>query len=172
LLWFLTGKLANQPTGQPFQNMTVLSTEKILPQPRDKLWEIVSHFDRAVRWVDGVEKAELVSGEAANLGGVWRVHLRWGGSYQIIDFEITEWMEGERFGLRPLSPPAADGDAELYQIIFNLKTLTDSQTRVTAQCEYKPRHRLAKIKNLAFLRRHYLQRLEASIEALGRVVAE
>ncbi len=152
--------------------MTVLSTEKTLPQPHDKLWEMASHFDRASRWIDGVEKAEHISGEAANLGGMWRVHLRWGGSYQIIDIEITEWMEGERFGLRPLSPPAADDDAELYQIVFNLKALTDSQTQVTVQCEYKPRHRLAKIKNLAFLRRQYLQRLEASLEALGRVVAE
>ncbi|MCI0693147.1 SRPBCC family protein [candidate division KSB1 bacterium] len=152
--------------------MTILSTEKILPQPRDKLWEIASHFDQAARWIDGVEKVEHVSGEAANIGGVWRVHMRWGGAYQIIDIEITEWMEGERFGLRPLSPPAADDDAELYQIIFNLKTLTDGQIQVTLQCEYKPRNRLAKIKNLAFLRRQYLHRLEASLEALGRVVSE
>ncbi len=152
--------------------MTVLSTEKILPQPRDKLWEIVAHFDQAVRWVDGVEKVEHVSGEAANLGGVWRVYLRWGGSYQIIDIEITEWIQGERFGLRPLSPASADDDVELYQIVFNLKALTDSQTQVTVQCEYKPRNSLAKIKNLAFLRRQYLQRVEASFEALGRVVNE
>jgi hypothetical protein len=67
-----------------------------------------------------VEKAEHVSGEAANIGGVWRVHTRWGGSYQIIDVEITEWMECERFGLRPLSPPAADDDAELYQIVYKI----------------------------------------------------
>lgn len=152
--------------------MTVLSTEKILPQPRSKLWEMASHFDRAAGWIDGVEKAELVSGKAAVVGGVCRVHLRWGGSYQIIDLEITEWMDGERFGLRPLSPPAADDDTELYQIVFNLKVLAASQTQVTVQCEYKPRNRLAKIKNLAFLRRQYLQHLEASLEALDRLAVQ
>jgi hypothetical protein len=154
------------------ENMTVLSIEKILPQPREKLWAFASHFNQAARWIDGVEKAEHLSGEAANIGGVWRVHLRRDGSYQIIDLEITEWMEGERFGLRPLSPPAADDDAVFYQIVFNLKVLAANQTQVTVQCEYKPRNRIAKIKNLAFLRRQYLQRLEASLEALERLLVQ
>lgn len=79
-------------------------------------------------------------------------------------------MEGERFGLRPLSPPAADDDAELYQIVLSLKSLADNQTHVAVHCEYKPRHHLAKIKNLAFLRRLYWRRLEASLEALESVV--
>jgi hypothetical protein len=59
--------------------------------------------------------------------------------------------------------------AELYQIVFDLKTLADGQTLVRVQCEYEPRNRLAKIKNLIFLRRQYLRRVEASLEALARV---
>jgi hypothetical protein len=119
-----------------------------------------------------VEKTEHVSGDAANIAGVWRAHLRWEASYRTIDFEITEWVEGERFGLRPLSESVVNGDMALYEIIFNLKSISESETQAAIQCEYKPRHRLAKIKNLAFLRRHYLQRLEASLEALEHAVRE
>jgi hypothetical protein len=148
--------------------MTVLSTEKILQQPRAKLWEIAAHFEHAAKWVEGVEKTEHVSGDAANIGGVWRAHIRWEASDQMIDFEITEWVEGERLGLRPLSESVAGSDMVLYEIIFNLKAISENQTQAIIQCEYKPRHGLAKIKNLAFLRRHYLQRLEASLQALER----
>lgn len=132
------------------------------------MWRIVSEFEQAPRWIDGVKKAELVGGQAANVGGVWRVHLQGNGSEQIFDFEITEWVEGERFGLRPLNMSAIAGDIELYQVVVNLKRL-NHQTRVTVQCEYEPRHRLAKIKNLVFLRRRYLQRLEANLAALERL---
>ncbi len=148
--------------------MTVISNKKILRQPRVLLWRTVSQFAQASQWVDDVEKAEHISGQAANVGGVWRVHLHWEGAYQIIDFEITEWLEGERFGLRPLNMSVVEGSAELYQIVFSLKEL-DHQTQVTVQCEYAPRNRLTKIKNLVFLRRRYLQRLEASLAALERV---
>ncbi|MDZ7290429.1 MAG: SRPBCC family protein [candidate division KSB1 bacterium] len=152
--------------------MTVLSVEKILRQTRAKLWQVVSQFSQAAKWADGVEKTEHVSGEAANVGGVWRVHLRWDDSYQIVDLEITEWLEGERFGLRPLGTPRADDDIVLYQIVFNLKALPDGQTQIGLQCEYAPRKRMAKIKNLAFLRRQYLHRLQASLEALERFTSE
>jgi hypothetical protein len=149
--------------------MTVLSTEKIFDQPQANLWRIASQFGRAAQWVDGVEMAEHISGEATNIGGVWRVHLRWDISYVVIDLEITEWVEGERFGLRPLRQQAENGATELYEIVFNLKALSNNRTRVSVQCEYKPRNSMAKIKNLAFLRRQYLRRLEASLEALARV---
>ncbi len=119
-----------------------------------------------------MKKTEHVSGPAANIGGVWRMHLLWGGSEQAIEFEITEWLEGERFALRPVNVSILEGDAKLYQIVFNLKELTDRQTQVTVQCEYEPRHRLAKIKNLMFLRHRYLERLEASMIALERVAIE
>jgi hypothetical protein len=152
--------------------MTVLSTEKIFELPRDKLWRIASQFNQAARWIDRIEKAEHISGNATNVGGVWRVYERWNFSYRVTDFEITEWLEGERFGLRPLLRYAENVIAELYQIVINLKTLSDNQTLVSVQCEYKPRHPLAKIKNLFFLRRQYLRRLEASLEALARVATE
>jgi hypothetical protein len=152
--------------------MTILSTEKVLQQPRALLWRMASQFDQAPQWFEGVKKTECVSGQVANLGGVWRANLYWGGLQQIIDFEITEWLEGERFGLRPLNMSVVEGDAELYQIVFNFKGLADSQTQVTVQCDYEPRHRLAKIKNLMFLRLRYLQRLEASLAALERVAGE
>jgi hypothetical protein len=152
--------------------MTVLSIEKIFELPRDQLWRIASQFNQAARWVDEVEKAEHLSGNATNVGGVWRVYERWNFSYRVTDFEITEWLEGERFGLRPLLRYAENVIAELYQIVFNLKTLADSQTLVSVQCEYLPNNLLAKIKNLVFLRRQYLRRLEASLEALARVVIE
>ncbi len=148
--------------------MTVLSTEKILHQSGVLLWHIVSQFEQAPQWIDGIKKAEPVGGQAANVGGVWRVHLQGNGAEQIFDFEITEWVEGERFGLRPLNVLVIASDIELYQVVVNLKGL-DHQTRVTVQCEYKPRHRLAKIKNLVFLRRRYLQRLEANLAELERV---
>jgi hypothetical protein len=152
--------------------MTILLPNKILQQPRVLLWRTASQFEQAPRWVAGVEKTEHVSGQAANVGGVWRVHWRRGGSYQIIDFEITEWLEGERIGLRPLNMAVIKSDIELYQIVLNLKGLADSQTLVTVQYEYEPRHRLAKIKNLMFLRRRYLQRVEANLAALERVAGE
>jgi hypothetical protein len=152
--------------------MTVLSAEKIIGQPQAMLWRIASQFDQAPKWVEGIEKTEHVSGKAASIGCVWRVHERWNFSYLVIDFEITEWLEGERFGLRPLRAPAEDDATELYQLIFNLKALSENQTLVSVQCEYKPLNRLAKIKNLAFLRRQYLRRLEASLEALARVAVE
>ena len=150
------------------KNMTVLSTEKILHHSGVLLWRIVSEFEQAPRWIDGVKRAEPVGGQPAKVGGVWRVHLQGNDSEQIVNFEITEWVEGERFGLRPLNMSAITGDIELYQVVVNLKGL-NHQTRVTVQCEYEPRHRLAKIKNLVFLRRRYLQRLEASLAALERV---
>ncbi len=148
--------------------MTVLSTQKLFKLPRDQLWRIASRFDQAGRWVDRVEKVEHLSGNAANVGGVWRVYEHWNVSYRVTDFEITEWLEGERFGLRPLLRYAENVIAELYQIVFDLKTLADGQTLVSVQCEYEPRNRLAKIKNLIFLRRQYLRRVEASLEALAR----
>jgi hypothetical protein len=88
------------------------------------------------------------------------------------DFEVTEWLEGERFGVRPLNMAAADDEVVLHQIIFQLKSLSDRQTHVSVQCEYAPRTRLVKIKNLIFLRRHYFHRLEASLEALERLARE
>jgi glycosyltransferase involved in cell wall biosynthesis len=152
--------------------MTVISDKKVLHQPRILLWRVASQFEQAPQWMDGVTKAEHVSGQAANIGGVWRVYLQWESSSPVIDFEITEWVEGERFGLRPLDMSIFEGGAELHQIIFNLKELADRQTEVTVQCEYAPRNRLAKIKNLMFLRRQYVQRLEVSLIALERVVVE
>jgi len=152
--------------------MTVLSIEKILPHPREALWRLASQLGQAPQWVDGVEKVEHLSGPAANIGGVWRAHLRWEVSYQIVDLEITEWLEGECFGLRPLSTAAPEGDVELLEIVFNLKAIADRQTQISVQCEYKPLNQFAKIKNLMFLRRHYLQRLASSLEALGRIAVE
>jgi uncharacterized membrane protein len=152
--------------------MTILSTEKVLQQPRALLWRTASQFEQAPQWFDGVKKAECVSGQVANIGSVWRANLDWGGLHQIIDFEITEWLEGERFGLRPLNMSFVEGDSELYQIVFNFKGLAKDQTQVTVQCDYEPRHRLAKIKNLMFLRLRYLHRLEASLAALERVAGE
>lgn len=149
--------------------MTILLAEKILQQPCAKLWELASHFEAATRWVDGVERVEHISGEAAKIGSVWRVQTRWDGS---IDLEITEWLEGERFGLRPLNMPPADDEVVLYQIVFDLKSLSDNQTQVSVQCEYTPCTRLAKMKNLIFLRRKYFHRLEASLEALERITRE
>ncbi len=99
--------------------MTIILAEKTLQQPRAKLWQIASHFEAAVQWVDGLEKVEQLSGAAARVGGVWRV-----------------------------------------------------QTQVSVQCEYAPSTRLAKIKNLIFLRRNYFHRLEASLEALERLARE
>jgi hypothetical protein len=154
------------------EKMTVLSIEKILQQPREILWRLASQLGQAPRWVDGIEKAEHLSGPAAEIGGVWRMHLRWEGVYQIVDLEITEWLEGECFGLRPLSAAAPEGDVELLEIVFNLKALADRQTQISVQCEYKPLNQFAKLKNLMFLRRHYLQRLAASLEALERNAAE
>lgn len=153
-------------------DMTILSSEKTLQQPRLLLWHIASQFGQASRWMEGMKKAEHLSGQAANIGGIWRMHLLWGGSEQFIEFEITEWFEGERFALRPVNGSILEGDAKFYQIVFNLKGLTDRQTQVTVQCEYEPRHRLAKIKNLMFLRHRYWERLEASIIALERVAIE
>ncbi|MGH7452725.1 MAG: SRPBCC family protein [bacterium] len=152
--------------------MTILSSEKVLQQPRALLWRMASQFEQAPQWFEGVKKTECVSGQVANLGGVWRANLYWGGLQQIIDFEITEWLEGERFGLRPLNVSVVEDDTELYQIVFNFKGLADSQTQVTVQCDYEPRHRLAKIKNLMFLRLRYLRRLESSLAALERVAGE
>jgi hypothetical protein len=80
-----------------------------------------------------------------------------------------EWLEGERFGLRPLKIYIDNGDFKLRQIVFNLTGLTDQQTQVTIQCEYESSNRLAKIKNLVFLRRRYLRRMEESLAALERV---
>jgi hypothetical protein len=162
--------------------MTVLSSENVLPHPRANLWRIASQFEFAVKWVDGVEKAEHISGPKASVGGVWRVHHRW-DSYQIIDLEITEWLEGERFGLRPVGArskgpdfPSKDkkqaGAIELHEIILDLTALTNNQTRISLQCVYNPRNQLAKLKNLAYLRQQYLRRLEASVEALARVAVE
>ncbi|MDZ7362026.1 MAG: SRPBCC family protein [candidate division KSB1 bacterium] len=152
--------------------MTVLSIEKILQQPREILWRLASQLGQAPRWIDGLEKVEHLSGPAADIGGVWRVHLRWEASYQIVDLEITEWREGEGFGLRPLSAAAPEGDIELLEIVFNLKAVANRQTQASVQCEYKPLNQFAKLKNLMFLRRHYMQRLAASLEALGRIVTE
>ncbi|MGH7454606.1 MAG: SRPBCC family protein, partial [bacterium] len=114
-----------------------MSTEKIFKLPRDQLWRIASQFDQAARWVDRVEKVEHLSGNAAHVGGVWRVYERWNASYRVTDLEITEWLEGERFGLRPLLRYAENVIAELYQIVFDLKTLADNQTLVRVQCEYE-----------------------------------
>jgi hypothetical protein len=152
--------------------MTVLSIEKVLQKSRDALWRLASQFEQAPRWVDGVEKAEPISGPPDNIGGVWRMHLRWEASYQIIDLEITEWIEGEYFELRPIGVSAPAGSFELLQLIFNLRTISDRQTQVSVQCEYKPLNQMAKIKNLTFLRRRYLQRLEAGLEALDRAATE
>jgi len=152
--------------------MTVLSTEKLLEKPREVLWRAASQFLQAPQWIAGVEKAEHLSGPAANIGGVWRLHLRWEKSYKICDVEITEWLEGERFGLRPVSAPPSEDDMELLELVFDLKAISARQTRAAIQCEYKPLNQLAKVKNLTFLRRHYLQRLEASLEALGRVAGD
>lgn len=152
--------------------MTVLFAEKIFEQPREALWRLISQFASAPQWIEGIEKVEPVSGPATDTGGVWRAHVRWGHSYQVIDFEITDWLEGESFSLRPLHGNIEGEDTALYEIALNLKTLSDHQTQVTAQCGYSPRGQLAKIKNLAFLRRQYLQRLQASLEVLGRVASE
>jgi hypothetical protein len=149
--------------------MTVLSIEKIFPQPRAVLWPLVSKFKQAPRWVEGVEKVEHIFGQTANVGGVWRVHLRWNGSFRIVDLEIIEWLAEERFSLRPVGIPTQDRDVEFLQLDCDLKIMPDRRTRVAVQCEYKPLNRLAKIKNLAFTRRNYLQRLNASLEALERI---
>jgi hypothetical protein len=152
--------------------MTVLSIEKILQQPREILWRLASQLGQAPQWVGGIEKAEHLSGPAAEIDGVWRMHLRWDNSYRIVDLEITEWLEGECIGLRPLSTAAPEGDVELLEIVFNLKALAARQTQVSVQCEYKPLNQFAKLKNLLFLRRQYFQRLAASLEALERSAAE
>lgn len=152
--------------------MTIITVEKIVQQPRTVLWQVASQFAQASRWIDGVKKTEPYSGQADGVGGMWRVHLRWGNAYQIVDFEITEWLEGERCSLRPVSAPAKDTDVELYQLVLNLTSISDHQTRVTVQCEYKPLNRLAKIRNLIHLRRRYLQRAETCLEMLGRVALE
>ncbi len=149
--------------------MTVILAEKILQQPCAKLWQIASHFEAAAQWVDGVEKVEHLSDAAAKIGGVWRVQMRGDDSG---DIEITEWLEGERFGLRPINVPAVDDEVVLHQIVFDLKPLSDNQTQVSIQCEYAPSTRLAKIKNLIFLRRQYFHRLEASLETLERLARE
>lgn len=146
--------------------MTIIMAEKVLLQPCAKLWQIASHFEAAAGWVDGVEKAELISGEAAKVGGVWHVQMR--GDNRV-DLEITEWFEGERFGLRPLNVPVDDDEVVLHQIIFDLKSLSENQTQASVQCEYAPCTGLAKIKNLIFLRRKYFYRLETSLEALERI---
>jgi hypothetical protein len=134
--------------------LTIIAAERILQQPGAKLWQIAAHFEAAVRWVDG---------------GVWRVQLRWDSS---IDLEISDWREGERFGLRPLNMPPADDEVVLHQIVFDLRSLSDNQTKASVQCEYAPCTRLAKIKNLVFWRRQYFHRLEASLEALERLTRE
>ena len=151
--------------------MTILSPSKLVPNRRQLLWNIASELGKAGQWVDGVEKAEYLRGNSAGVGGVWRVHLRRNSHADVIEFEITEWLKGHRFGLRPVRPGSVYGDIQLFELVLDFKEVSENETRIEIHCEYEPLSKLGRVKNLAFLRRQYLDLIDHALDKLSAVAA-
>lgn len=149
--------------------MTILSISQLLPQPRMRLWHIASTFDNTPQWMEGVTSVHHMRGNPRGVGGVWRVQLNAEEHTQIVEFEITEWLEGERFSVRPVQRSGVLHGIELFQLIFDLGEQSPTETRVGIQCEYEPRSKFGRIKNLAFLRRQYIAFLHDIIGSLNRL---
>lgn len=147
--------------------MTILSISQISVQPRMNLWRAASSFDNAAQWVRGVESVQHLRGNAHGVGGEWRIRLRTGnGAVHVVELEITEWLEGERFGLRPVRRTGVLQDIELLELIFDLSEPSPGATTITMQCEYEPCSKFGRLKNLAFLRRQYVAYLHNVLSAL------
>lgn len=149
--------------------MTILSISQILAQPRMRLWHTASTFDNTPQWVEGVTSVQHLRGNPRGVGGVWRVKLNAEERAYVVEFEITEWLEGERFSLRPEQRSGVVHGIELFQLIFDLGEQTPAGTRIGMQCEYEPRSKFGRIKNLAFLRRQYIAFLHHTVGALNRL---
>lgn len=149
--------------------MTILSISQILAQPRVRLWHIASTFDNTPQWMEGVTSVHHVRGNPRGVGGVWRVQLNAEEHTQTVEFEITEWLEGERISVRPVQRSGVLHGSELFQLIFDLGEQSPAETRVGIQCEYEPRSKFGRIKNLAFLRRQYIAFLHDAIGTLSQL---
>ncbi len=149
--------------------MTILSISQILAQPRVRVWHIASTFDNTPQWVERVTSVHHVRGNPRGIGGVWRVQLNAEEHTQTAEFEITEWLEGERISVRPVQRSGVLHGIELFQLIFDLGEQSAAETRVGIQCEYEPRSKFGRIKNLAFLRRQYIAFLHDAVGALNRL---
>jgi hypothetical protein len=149
--------------------MTVLSPSKLILSNRQRVWDVVAELSQAQHWIEGLERAEHLRGETKGIGGVWRFHCKWNDSSHVFDFEITEWMKGHRLGVRPSRQTAVVGGVQYFQFVLDLKDASPSSTLVEIEFNYEPLSKLTRLKNLAFLRRKYLDFIGQTLDRLAGV---
>lgn len=120
----------------------------------------------------GIAGVHFLRGQPAGLGGQWRFQIKTEAGTQVVELEITEWLPGERFSLKPVRETGRIHGIELFQLIFDLSGPSARETIVNIQCEYEPLSKLGRIKNLTFLRRQYVAHLSQAIDALDRLAAQ
>ncbi len=152
--------------------MTVLSISRILALPRAQIWQVGADFNRAGQWVTGIEGMQFLRGQPAGIGGQWRFQIKSETGTQVVELEITEWLAGERFSLKPVRQTGRFHGIELFQLIVDLSEHSATATAVNIQCEYEPLSKLGRIKNLAFLRRQCVAFLYQAIDALNQLAAQ
>lgn len=149
--------------------MTVLSPTKLIACNRQQVWRVVAELQHAQKWIAGLRNTEHLRGEAQGLGGVWRFHCALGATAHVFDFEITEWINGHRLGVRPSRQTAVVGGVQYFQFVLDLKDASPQSTLVEIEFNYEPLSKFTRLKNLTFLRRQYLAFIDKTLDQLGRV---
>jgi len=151
--------------------MTVLSPSKRILSNRQQVWDVVAELSQAQHWIDGLESAEFLRGDAKGIGGVWRFHCKWNSSSHVFDFEITEWLKGYRLGVRPSRQTAVVGGVQYFQFVLDLKEVSSTETLAEIEFNYEPLNKLTRLKNLTYLRRQYLDFIHQTLDKLGSIAA-
>ena len=146
--------------------MTILSTSQLAQVSQSILWRVATAFRDLNKWLSEVEKAERLGGESEGIGNLWRFRVRRNAGHQVVEAEITEWIEGERFGMRPVRQTGVFDGVQVFQVVFDFKKTADNETEVCIQCEYEPVTKFGRLKNLAYFRRRLLDFLDQLTNSL------
>lgn len=151
--------------------MTVLNYSDAVNFPRQEVWRFVADFAKSPQYLNWLDKAEPLNGSPQGPGGIWRFHVITSAGLCPLDVEITEWLEGERFALMPVENSGIFKNIQLFQIVIDLKEKPSNYTQIKVHCEYKPVGKRGRLKNLAFLRRRFLDMIAQSVNTLSHVAA-
>lgn len=80
--------------------MAIIRVAVLIPAPTERVWEDVSHIASHVEWMQDAVAIRFVSEQREGVGTAFDCETRIGPVRLTDRMVVTEWVEGERIGIR------------------------------------------------------------------------
>ena len=110
---------------------------------RSAVWEAITNIENAAKFINGIEKIEVIEKPANGLVGLkWRETRMYFGKPATVEIWITDAAENEFYKTR------AESDGFVFLSTMSISESSDGITLTSAH-DYKPQSAVAKLKSIS-----------------------